>query len=160
MLILVITVTQTCLQFFKVYESKPKFLFGFHGELSHDDYNLVGAVDEDLLQFLKDLNHSNMLNNTIFILMSDHGHRFADIRNTIQGKQEERMPFFSFTFPKWFKTKQPRAYANFMSNLDKLVTPFDLHSTFLNMIHLENLDEIDQMKRSLSLFSKVKREIL
>lgn len=87
--------------------------------------------------------------------MSDHGHRFADIRNTIQGKQEERLPFFSFTFPQWFKTKYSKAYQNFLSNLNKLVTPFDIHATFKSMIHLDKLDEVDVMTRSLSLFRKV-----
>lgn len=63
------------IQFFAVYTPKPKFLFGFHGELSHDDYNLVGVADDDFLQFLTDLHVSGALNNTILILMADHGHR-------------------------------------------------------------------------------------
>lgn len=58
-----------------VYKTKPKFLFGFHGELSHDDYNLIGAADDDLLEFLKDLKDSEALRNTILIIMADHGHR-------------------------------------------------------------------------------------
>lgn len=87
--------------------------------------------------------------------MSDHGHRFADIRNTIQGKQEERLPFFSFTFPSWFKAKYSRVYNNFIKNKDRLVTPFDIYSTLKSVIHLENLDDIDVMTRSLSLFTKV-----
>lgn len=62
-------------QFFTVYKTKPKFLFGFHGELSHDDYNLVGVADDDLLELLKELNESKALNNTILIIMADHGHR-------------------------------------------------------------------------------------
>lgn len=91
--------------------------------------------------------------------MSDHGHRFADIRNTMQGKQEERLPFFSFTFPQWFKTKYTRAYQNFVNNLNKLVTPFDLYSTFQSMIHLDKNDEADVAARSLSLFTKVQLHI-
>lgn len=61
--------------FFKVYHDKPKFLFGFHGELSHDSYNHVGAADGDLLQMLKSLNNDGFLNDTLLIIMSDHGHR-------------------------------------------------------------------------------------
>lgn len=62
-------------QFFKVYKSKPKFLFGFHGELSHDDYNLIGVADDDVVEFLTELNSSGTLNNTLLVLMADHGHR-------------------------------------------------------------------------------------
>ena len=60
---------------FDEYRDQPKFVFGFHGELSHDSYNDIGAADEDVYEWLKNLNNSGHLNNTIFIMMSDHGHR-------------------------------------------------------------------------------------
>lgn len=60
---------------FDSYRDKPKFLFGFHGELSHDSYNDIGAADDDLHDWIKDMYSSGQLNNTILILMSDHGHR-------------------------------------------------------------------------------------
>ncbi|KAF5298478.1 hypothetical protein FQR65_LT01257 [Abscondita terminalis] len=141
--------------FFNVYKAKPKFIFGFHGELSHDSYNLVGAADDDLLQFLKDINHDGVLEDTLLILMADHGPRFADVRNTIQGKLEERLPFFSFTFPKSFKIKYSNAYANFLSNVNKLTTPFDIHATLMSILHLDSSDNVDLQQRSLSLFSKI-----
>lgn len=58
-----------------MYKDKPKFIFGFHGELSHDSYNLIGVADDDLLSFLKDLRGSGALDKTILIMMADHGHR-------------------------------------------------------------------------------------
>lgn len=144
--------------FFSVYKYKPKFIFGFHGELSHDSYNLIGAADDDLLQFLKDLNANRMLENTLLILMADHGHRFANIRDTIQGKLEERLPFFSFTFPQSFKTQHRQAYSNFLSNVNQLTTPFDIYSTLLSVIHLGSTDVADLKHRSISLFSKIPPE--
>lgn len=81
--------------------------------------------------------------------------RFADIRNTIQGKQEERLPFFSFTFPDWFKQKYKKAHDNFLSNLNKLATPFDIYSTLMDVLHFQNKDVADLTSRSVSLFSKV-----
>ncbi|KAJ8960982.1 hypothetical protein NQ318_020286 [Aromia moschata] len=144
--------------FFTVYKEKPKFLFGFHGELSHDDYNLVGIADDDVMEFLVELNLSGALNNTILIVMADHGHRFAHVRNTIQGKQEERLPFFSFTFPKWFQEKHSKIYNNFLNNQDKLVTPFDIHATLKSVLDLENTDVADISRRSVSLFSRIPAE--
>lgn len=58
-----------------MYQTKPKFLFAFHGELSHDDYNLIGVADDDTLTMLSELDNSGALNNTLLILMADHGHR-------------------------------------------------------------------------------------
>lgn len=144
--------------FFSVYKDKPKFLFGFHGELSHDSYNLIGAADDDLLQFLKNLNYNKMLENTLLILMADHGHRFASIRNTIQGKLEERLPFFSFTFPQSFKTKYRQFYSNFLNNVNQLTTPFDIYSTLMSVLHLDRTDFADLQRRSISLFSKIPPE--
>lgn len=142
-------------EIFNVYKNQPKFLFGFHGELSHDSYNDIGVVDNDLHNWIKDLNEFGHLNNTILILMSDHGHRFAEIRNTVQGKQEERLPFFSFTFPPWFKEAYPQAYANFLHNTQYLTTPFDVHKTLENVLNFGTPKDGDRHQRAISLFDKV-----
>ncbi|XP_058788866.1 uncharacterized protein LOC131662900 [Phymastichus coffea] len=140
---------------FDEYRHKPKFIFGFHGELSHDSYNDIGVADDDLLRWMKQLKDSGHLNNTILIVMSDHGHRFADIRNTLQGKQEERLPFFSFTFPPWFKQVYPQAYANFLFNTQHLTTPFDIHATLKHILNFEKPKEADLSNRAISLFDKI-----
>ena len=142
-------------EIFNVYKQQPKFLFGFHGELSHDSYNDIGVVDEDLRNWLRDLHEFGHLNNTVLILMSDHGHRFAEIRNTLQGKQEERLPFFSFTFPPWFKEVHPAAYANFLHNTQYLTTPFDVHKTLENILDFGTPKDGDRHQRAISLFDKI-----
>ncbi|XP_048514865.1 uncharacterized protein LOC105688188 isoform X2 [Athalia rosae] len=143
---------------FDAYKNQPKFVFGFHGELSHDSYNDIGSADDDLYNWIKSLNESGHLNNTVLILMSDHGHRFAEIRNTLQGKQEERLPFFSFTFPTWFKQVYPHAYANFVYNSQHLTTPFDVHKTLEAILKFETPKEGDRTQRAISLFNKIPLE--
>ncbi|XP_046142481.1 uncharacterized protein LOC114874273 [Osmia bicornis bicornis] len=142
-------------EIFNVHKNQPKFMFGFHGELSHDSYNDIGVVDDDLHNWLKDLHEFGHLNNTVLILMSDHGHRFAEIRNTVQGKQEERLPFFSFVFPPWFKKVYPEAYANFLHNTHYLTTPFDVHKTLETILNLEKPKIGNRHERAISLFDKV-----
>lgn len=140
---------------FNTYKKQPKFVFGFHGELSHDSYNDIGVVDNDVYSWVKDLYDFGHLNNTILILMSDHGHRFADIRNTLQGKQEERLPFFSFIFPPWFKQTHPQAYANFVYNTQYLTSPFDVHKTLENILNFDAPKNVERHQRAISLFDKV-----
>lgn len=85
--------------------------------------------------------------------------RFTEIRDTVQGKQEERNPFFSFAFPPWFKEKYRDAYDNFSKNVDRLTTPFDIYSTLRQVLHFGDSDDSDVNQffkdRSLSLFSEV-----
>jgi membrane-anchored protein YejM (alkaline phosphatase superfamily) len=69
---------------------------------SHHDNNVVETADEDLYNLLKFLKEGDYLRNTLVILMSDHGARFSSLRSSLQGKQEERLPFFGFSFPAWF----------------------------------------------------------
>lgn len=118
----------------------------------------MGVADNDIYEFLKTLNESGALENTILIVMADHGHRFAEIRNTIQGKQEERLPFFSFSFPQTFKTHFKAAYENFKDNINTLTTPFDIYTTLKNILDLTEVGEADISERSVSLFSKVGKD--
>lgn len=48
------------------------------------------------------------------------------------------MPFFSFTFPEWFKRSHATEYARFQANLPRLTTPFDIHATLDHLLALQN----------------------
>lgn len=142
--------------FMSVYQNKPHFMLSFFAQLSHDNVNLVGTMDDDLYSWLAGVHEKGFLNNTLLIVFSDHGPRFADIRQTVQGKQEERLPFFSFTFPPWFKQKYPEAFANFQANTKRLTSPFDIHATLENILHFpSHLNENSLQNRSMSLFRKI-----
>lgn len=62
---------------FRVYEDKPKFMFAFHGELSHDYANKVAVAEQDLVEWLEWFQKSGYLNNTMLVFMSDHGQRYG-----------------------------------------------------------------------------------
>jgi hypothetical protein len=89
--------------------------------------------------------------------MSDHGARFSSLRSSLQGKQEERLPFFGFSFPEWFKSKYSEAFQNFRLNADRLTCPFDLHPTFLDILDFTGvgIGNIANRGISLSLFKEI-----
>ena len=62
------------------------------------------------------------------------------------------MPYFSFRFPPWFKTKYPKAFHNFKLNTKRLTTPFDIHATFLDIL---NFSEGGEGSRGISLFKEI-----
>ena len=140
---------------YAMYPSKPKFTVGFLGDMSHDDHNAVETADGDLYDLIKELHTTGKLNNTILILMSDHGARFDEVRAELQGKHEERLPFFGFAFPPWFKKKYPEAYENFKINRNRLTTPFDIHATFQNILKFTGAGEGSVKDRGISLFKEV-----
>lgn len=120
--------------FMKSYPGKRKFGFTFFSELCHRSPSLVSAADSGLVAFFNSLKDENLLNDTMFITMSDHGARFAQLRQSLQGKLEYRLPFLSVTFPSWFKRKYPSHVAEMFKNTRIITTPFDLHATFRHLL--------------------------
>ncbi|KAK7090763.1 uncharacterized protein [Littorina saxatilis] len=143
---------------FDMYRPYPKFFFGFHSEMSHDYNNKVQALDDDLVAFLTDLEQRGHLNSTLLVLMADHGARYDYIRATAQGKLEERMPYFSFRFPPWFREKHPDIVRNMEINSKRLTTPFDVHETFMEVLNYTGSGMADLSKRGVSLFKEIPKE--
>ncbi len=128
----------------------------FIGEISHGDFNAVQLLDSDLLQFLDQFNKKGYLNNTLLILLGDHGWRYGDFRQTVQGKLEERLPLFSMTFPKWFKQKYPTLAKNLRTNTERLTSWFDLYVTFHHLLEYPNKPKT--FKHGMSLLTEVPLE--
>jgi len=80
---------------------------------------------------------------------------FADIRNTQQGKQEERLPMFGFVFPSWFQRSYPDIIANMGRNSQRLTTPFDINPTLKNVLHYQGSGKGNIEDRAISLFKQV-----
>ncbi|KAK6194415.1 hypothetical protein SNE40_000052 [Patella caerulea] len=142
--------------FFVKYHNVSKFAFGFQSELSHWNNNPVEYIDEELTEFLRFLNVKGFLDNTLLILMGDHGARYSTVRNTVQGKLEERLPMMTFRFPPWFEDKFPKAIENLRKNANRLSTPFDVHETLLDVLDYSRIDVQSQPgDKSMSLLKEV-----
>jgi hypothetical protein len=141
---------------FDMYPSQPKFSFIFHSQYSHDSNNRLPYGDDELYEFLKLMNNNGYFDNTMFILMSDHGARFSSLRKTYQGKLEERLPFISIRMPTKFQDKYPHLMENLRLNSHRLTTPFDLHETFEHLFEFHSLDSYQsKTNRSYSLFQLI-----
>ncbi|KAK2157322.1 hypothetical protein LSH36_193g02065 [Paralvinella palmiformis] len=143
--------------FFEAYPTLPKFTFVFHSEYSHEYISTLSLADETLRSFLQEFKTSGYLNNTLLILMADHGSRYAEIRESQQGKYEERLPYYSFAFPKWFAEKYPIAMKNLRDNVERLTSPFDIHATLKDVLNYTDLGSRVQSTRGMSLFQAIPR---
>ncbi|KAH8279909.1 hypothetical protein KR054_010657 [Drosophila jambulina] len=122
------------------------FSFFWTAALTHDYFNYPAMLDQALLEQLKQLQESGLLNRTVVMLMSDHGLRWGSFRRTYQGMMEERQPLMMLLYPPWMNDRYPKAIANLRLNAHRLTTPFDIHSTMLSLMNLGNL-EADQVQR-------------
>lgn len=120
--------------FFEAYKQLPKFGLSFFTDISHNNLKSIYSCAGDFLALLKGLSEGNFLNDTLLIVMSDHGFRYGEARATFQGRFEERLPLMSFTFPKWFQQQHPDLIHNLKENSNIVTSPFDLYATFKHIL--------------------------
>ena len=70
------------LSFIKKYNSRRHFAYWWSQDMSHDYLNKIGMMDEDLNDFF--VRNSKLLDDSIVIVFSDHGHRYDKIRETVR----------------------------------------------------------------------------
>ncbi|GFT36793.1 uncharacterized protein NPIL_471631 [Nephila pilipes] len=123
-------------QFISKYHNtnRPYFGFSFLADLSHEYLSRVASADDQFEEFFKHLHEFGYLDNTVLIVMSDHGHRFDAIRTTQVGHVEERMPFFAIHIPKTISSKQTEILRTLSLNSGRLVTPFDTYATLTDLL--------------------------
>ncbi|XP_072385679.1 uncharacterized protein [Diabrotica undecimpunctata] len=120
------------------FKDFPSFGLFWSNSYSHDNFNMPGAMDNKMLQLLSSTEFLEALNNTILIFFSDHGFRFGGIRFTHTGWVEERLPFIYFRFPDLFKQTYAEKYNNFITNTNRLTSPYDIHNTFQDLLNIGN----------------------
>lgn len=121
---------------FAMAEGK-RFGFTFISDITHDGDYLKTAEDE-MVHLLKSFDDGGLLENTMLIVMADHGSRYERVRMTYQGKIEERLPFMAIVLPERFKRNRPSAEKSLRANANVLTTPFDIHTTILDIVGLQH----------------------
>jgi arylsulfatase A-like enzyme len=92
----------------------------------HDYMNFLELADEDILNMIKLFHEEGILQNSVFIFMSDHGPRTDEIRNTAVGRIEERMPLLSIVLPEHIRRKYPTLEENLKENENRLSSPLGI----------------------------------
>lgn len=103
---------------------------------SHNYITTPMTMDVKVKQFLENLQQSGALNDSMVILLSDHGIRFGDIVSTTRGFYELRLPMNFISLPVWFRQEYPEKFSNFLENSRKLTSNFDLHMTLQDVLKM------------------------
>ena len=150
-------------EYFHKYSGIPKFAFTYSKE-PHEDANLFKATDDFLVDYFKSLYEENIMDDTFIIFFGDHGSRFGPLRQTAQGKLEERLPLNLLFAPKRFLENHPVIAQNLHTNQQRLSTPFDMHATIMHILELpyrNNLDYVSPVSHApyqVSFFDRIPEE--
>ncbi|XP_046398818.1 uncharacterized protein LOC124165440 isoform X2 [Ischnura elegans] len=122
------------------------FAFSFLTALSHDHINSIKVVDNDIVSMLKRIWTGGGFKNAITIVMGDHGNRYDNIRSTVIGRVEERMPFFSISLPESFQQSHSHLHQGLMLNRATLMSWFDIYELLMD-IAMDNLGPVSKVPR-------------
>ena len=140
------------LSYFAAYPNTPKFAFAFMSYLTHAYPNHLSYADNDIVRLLRTFVDRKYHDNTVIILFGDHGSRNDDVRNTMQGKLEERLPWLSISVPAWLEKKYPDITSALEHNQRIISSPFDVHAT---LRHVLTYPEEPRGEKTQSLFRKL-----
>ncbi|XP_063631862.1 uncharacterized protein LOC134803085 [Cydia splendana] len=111
-----------------------RFIFTFIADITHDDFNLIDNADNDTAALLHNL--MSKAEDTLIVVMGDHGPRNSKVRDTFQGKLEERLPLLALRLPDRLARARPHAQRALHANARALTTPHDLHATLLDVLDM------------------------
>ncbi|WKY11019.1 hypothetical protein Q1695_002955 [Nippostrongylus brasiliensis] len=124
-------------RFHMKYLDRCSFSFSFMTSLTHDRPNDIELLDDLLSDRLIRLEESGALQNTVLIIMGDHGNRITVSSRTFAGRIEERQPLLAILLPKGFVEDHPKSMRNFLKNTQRFISNFDLHETLTDLIRGE-----------------------
>ncbi|XP_056637215.1 uncharacterized protein LOC130445544 [Diorhabda sublineata] len=116
------------------FKNNPSFGIFWMNTFSHNFINSPSRMDKIFKVFFEELGNFGILNDSMVVLLADHGIRFGDIRQTIQGWYEERLPMNFISIPTWFQRQHPDKYENFKQNSKKLTSTYDLYVTLQDVL--------------------------
>ncbi|XP_073965797.1 uncharacterized protein isoform X2 [Choristoneura fumiferana] len=125
-----------------------RFGFTYVADVTAHDFSMVQTADVELEKLLLDFQRQR--EDTLLVIVSDHGPR-TRVRDTWQGKLEERLPLLVLMLPRNLMLKRHHAAKALADNSDTITTPYDLHATLADVLGIRE----EGMKRGLTLLESI-----
>uniref|UniRef100_A0A1I8PE49 Uncharacterized protein n=1 Tax=Stomoxys calcitrans TaxID=35570 RepID=A0A1I8PE49_STOCA len=123
-------------EFAKRYQNQSNFALLWTNSFSHNAFDTAATMDNRMVAYLKELESHGILETSVVLFFSDHGRRWGSLLKLPEGFLEERLPMFFISLPKWIKHEYPALVRNLEVNQGRLITPFDIHVTLLDLARL------------------------
>jgi len=113
--------------FIKKYPGKAKLATIILSQITHNNYNILGYLDDSLLKTLQEI---HQLPNTILILNSIKGSLIGKLGQLVEGVAEYKHPLLSVYVSKDLHQK----YKFNKERVSQIVSPFDVHATVKELV--------------------------
>ncbi|KAI6216638.1 hypothetical protein M3Y99_01807400 [Aphelenchoides fujianensis] len=128
-------------RFSRVFKDHCHFSVNFFTSTSRE----LGVEDEEIRSTLEKFSASGVLNNTVVVVMGDHGNRIGGIQFTYTGRIEERMPLFALYLPPGLAREHPHFLANLRYNSNRLTSNYDVYRTLRTIAQLGGQPQKEQI---------------
>lgn len=118
----------------ELYKEKPYFGIMWTNSLTHNYVTNGPVMDEVYIKSLEDLKRRGILEDSIVILLSDHGCNFNIPNNIPDVDYDKKLPMAYISLPPWFKQEYPEAAEGLKANEDRLTSPYDMYLTFRDIL--------------------------
>ncbi|XP_053214189.1 uncharacterized protein LOC128397485 [Panonychus citri] len=123
----------------------PFFLYSFYILVTHDHFNRAQMIDGYIADFID--SYRSILDDTIFILMGDHGNRIGPSLKTGYGQIESRMPLFGIHIPPKLLSEHKHLSEYLKKNEKKLTTWLDIREILKDIVAGQYTPIVSSSKR-------------
>lgn len=120
------------MDFVRMYKGSPYFGFFWTNGITHEYEERAFQLDEKITEYLSDLENGGFMDESVVIVMSDHGSRFGTARKVIASAFEVNLPIFQISLPNFLLTNEVRAALE--TNRERLSSHFDIYKTLIQII--------------------------
>ena len=121
--------------FWNSYKDNNKF-FRLHLYESHElTLELIKYSDDDIYNFFNNFINKGYFNDTLLLLVSDHGNNFGSYYNLFEGEDkniEGMLPLFMILIPNKKIIYKSGMYNNLYENQFTFITPFDIYNSIIH----------------------------
>jgi hypothetical protein len=103
----------------------------------HDFSGTLFKLENTTMNFFQSLkNEPSVFENTVIIVMADHGFYGGPYAQTHEGLLERRLPLFLIRLPAKLNTKHPEYLDRVRENSQRIITHYDIYQTMLHLAQL------------------------
>ena len=143
------------LQFLEAYKNERKFFKIGFGDAHEGTLEVIKYIDEPLAKFLEIILNKYYDDKTAIFILSDHGAHIPGFHDIFFYKEKTIEKHLATLFIILPENNHNYNKTAITINQQRLITPFDIHDTLLDMINVEKKNYHEMIDKGQSLFKEI-----